>query len=48
MLESLITEELTDVRVIFLLHVGLVVLGVGPGAGLFDPVFFQPMVEVMV
>lgn len=35
-------------RVVLLLHVGLVVFVVGPRSVLFDAVFFQPVVEVLV
>ena len=47
-LKPLVAEELADVGVVFLLHVGLVVLEVGARAGLVDAVFFQPVAKLIV
>lgn len=46
--EPFVAEELPDVGVVLLLHVGLVVLVIRPRTGLFDAVFPQPVVEVEV
>ena len=46
--EPFVAKELADVGVVFLLHVGLVVLVVGARSGLFDAVFLQSVIEVEV
>jgi hypothetical protein len=46
--ESVVTEELADMGVVFLLHVSLLVLEVGPRTGLLDAMFPEPIVKVVI
>lgn len=48
MLQPVVSEQASNVSIVFLLHVGLVVFEVGPGPGFPDAVIFQPVVNVVV
>jgi hypothetical protein len=46
--ETIISEKLPYMRVVFLFHVGLVVFVVGPRAGLMNAVLFKPAVKMVI
>ncbi len=48
MFESFVAQKLPDVGVVLLFDVGLIVLAIGPGAGLLDALGLQPVVDVVV
>ena len=41
-------QQLPDVSGVFLLHMGLIVFVIGPGAGLVDALGLQPAADMMI